>query len=160
MKVHILILRAIFIIFDVVLGLHINWKKSFIYPIDEVGELQCLATKVGNLPTTYLGMPLGANSTSIAIWNGVLEKCEKKLSNWKSKYLSRGGRLTLVNSVLDALPAYIMWIFPTPINVIKRIENIRRDFFWQGTEDKNKFHLVKWERKQWERKHEELEREI
>lgn len=51
----------------------------------------------------------------------------------------------MANSVLDALPAYMMCIFPTPANVITRIDKIRRDFFWQGTVDKNKFHLVKWE---------------
>ena len=65
-----------------------------------------LGARVRELPTIYLGMPLGGKRKSIGIWNGVIEKCEKKLTNWKSQYLSRGGRLTMVNSVLDAIPAY------------------------------------------------------
>ncbi|XP_060190615.1 uncharacterized protein LOC132619869 [Lycium barbarum] len=54
----ILVLRVIFIIFEAVSGLHINWGKSFIYPINEVTDLESLAEKlggkVGELPTTYL----------------------------------------------------------------------------------------------------------
>ncbi|KAG5604746.1 hypothetical protein H5410_026238 [Solanum commersonii] len=90
-------------------------------------------------------MPLGAKSTSKGIWNGVLEKCGKRLTNWKSQYLSWGGRLTLINSVINALPSYMMSIFPMPSNVSKSIDALRRNFLWQGSEDKKKFHLVKWE---------------
>lgn len=30
-------------------------------------------------------------------------------------------------------------------NVSKDIDALRRNFLWQGSEDKKKFHLVKWE---------------
>jgi len=49
---------------------------------------------VGELPTISLGMLLGAKSKSRRSWNGVVKKHEKKLTNWKSQYLSLGGRLT------------------------------------------------------------------
>lgn len=39
----VLVLRVIFIIFEVVSGLHANWGKSFIYPIYEVVQLEHLA---------------------------------------------------------------------------------------------------------------------
>lgn len=51
-------------------------------------------------------MPLGAKNMSMGIWNGILKKCEKKLPNWKSQYLSLCGRLFLIETVLDAF-AYI-----------------------------------------------------
>ena len=51
----------------------------------------------------------------------------------------------MVNSVLDAIPAYMMSVFPAPDKVIQRIDALRRNFFWRGNEDKKKFHLVKWE---------------
>ncbi|WMV24629.1 hypothetical protein MTR67_018014 [Solanum verrucosum] len=38
-----------------------------------------------------------------------------------------------------------MSIFPIPASVSKRIDALRRKFFWQGSEDKKKYHLVKWE---------------
>ncbi|WMV40485.1 hypothetical protein MTR67_033870 [Solanum verrucosum] len=119
---------------NAVSGLHINWSKSFIYPVNTVVNIEDLANtlggKVGELPTTYLGMPLGSKSKSKEIWSGVIEKCERKLANWKCQYLSSGGRLTLVNSVLDALPSYMMSLFPIPAKVTKRLDAIRRNFLW------------------------------
>jgi len=143
-------LRIILILFEATSGLHINWGKSYIYPVNEVPRIDSLANilggKIGELPTIYLGMPLGDKSKSKGIWNNVLEKCEKKLANWKSQYLSLGGRATLINSVLDALPTYMMSVYPMPASVRDRLDAIRRNFLWQGNCDpnKHKFHLVKW----------------
>jgi len=142
--------RVIFILFEAISGLHINWGKSFIYPVNEVPQISLLANilggKIGELPTTYLGMPLGAKSKSLSIWNSVVEKCERKLVNWKSQYLSSGGRVTLINSVLDAMPTYMMSLFPMPGKIIQRLDTIRRNFLWQGNgEGVKKFHLVKWD---------------
>uniref|UniRef100_A0A0V0IXA0 Putative ovule protein n=1 Tax=Solanum chacoense TaxID=4108 RepID=A0A0V0IXA0_SOLCH len=76
-------LRIIFILArSNISGLHINWTKIYLYPVGVI-PLHSLARiiggKVGVLPTEYLRMPLGAKS-----------KCEKKLSIWKSNYLSLG----------------------------------------------------------------------
>lgn len=56
--------------------------------------------RIGELLTVYLGMAFGAKLNSKKIWNGVMEKCEKKLSNWKSQYLSLRGKLVLINVVI------------------------------------------------------------
>ncbi|CAN4123762.1 unnamed protein product [Withania somnifera] len=118
-------------------GLHVNWRKSFLYPVNEVPNMEILKSILGGevaaLPTTYLDMPLWAKSKSIEIWNGVIEKCEKKTA-----------RLTLINSVLDALPTYMMSLFPVPIGIINRLDNIRRKFLWQGNKEIKGYHLVKW----------------
>ena len=91
--------------------------------------------EVGALSTIYLGLPLGAKSMSMEIWNGVIEKCEKKLARWKSQYLSMGERLTLINSVLDALPTYMMSLFPIPPGIINRLDIIRRNFYEKDLRD-------------------------
>ncbi|XP_016540805.1 uncharacterized protein LOC107841371 [Capsicum annuum] len=144
-------LRVILILFESVSGLHINWRKSFIYPIYPINNvtdmeylISILGGEVGILPTVYLGMPLGAKLKSKEIWNDVIERCEKKLSRWKSQYLSLVGRVTLINSVLDALPSYMMTLFPIPVSVIKRLDSIRKSFLWQGSKEKKGFYLVKW----------------
>lgn len=62
---HILTL-VIFIIFEAVSGLHINWGKSFIYPVNAVANIVELARKLGAKWVSYqqltLGVPLGAKS--------------------------------------------------------------------------------------------------
>ncbi|OIT06900.1 clip-associated protein [Nicotiana attenuata] len=143
-------LRIILILFEAVSGLHINWRKSQIFPVNEVPNIQMLANilggEIGTTPTIYLGMPLGAKSKSKEIWNGVLERCEKKLARWKTQYISLGGRLVLINSVLDALPTYMMSLFPLPASVENRLETLRRNFLWHGNKEKKGFHLVYWKK--------------
>lgn len=51
-----------------------------------------------------------------------------------------------MNSVLDALPAYMMSVFPIPVSVTKRLDALSRNFLWQGSEDKKSDHLVEWEK--------------
>ncbi|WMV31736.1 hypothetical protein MTR67_025121 [Solanum verrucosum] len=64
-------LSVILILFEAISGLHINWGKSFIFTVNEVPRINMLANilggKVGDLPTTYLGMPLGDKSRSKGI---------------------------------------------------------------------------------------------
>ena len=87
------ILRVILILFEATSDLHINWRKSHIFPINEVNRnqqlIEVLGGEIGQLPTIYLGMPLGAKSKVKEIWNGVVERCEKRLSRWKAQYLSK-----------------------------------------------------------------------
>ena len=49
-------------------------------PIGEVDDVHALADilgcKVGCLPMSYLGMPLGVSHNSPSIWNPILEKIE------------------------------------------------------------------------------------
>ena len=40
-------------------------------------ELGCTA---GNLPTTYLGLPLGMRHNSTSVWDGIEERFRKKIS--------------------------------------------------------------------------------
>jgi len=47
------------------------------------------------------------------------ERFEKRLSSWKGKHLSIGGRLTMITSVLSSLPMYMMSFFPIPRGVLK-----------------------------------------
>ena len=39
-----------------------------------------LGCKVGSLPSSYLGLPLGAPHRSVAVWDGVEERFKKKLA--------------------------------------------------------------------------------
>ena len=102
--------RLLLFCFQAVTSLKVNVAKSEMVPIGEVNNVQALAEilgcRVGALPMTYLGMPLGAPHKSPSIWNPILEKFERKLAGWKKLYLSKDGRLTLLKSTLSSLPTY------------------------------------------------------
>ena len=116
--------------------------------MEEVQQIQSLAgilrCRIEELPTIYLGMPLGANNKALNIWDGIIEKTEKRLALWKSQYLSLVDRVVLINAVLNSLPTYVMSLFPIPGEVLKFLDKLRRDFLWQGSKIENSFNLVKW----------------
>lgn len=66
------------------------------------------------------------------------------MAPWKQQYLSFGGILTLVNSVLDGITTYLMSLIPMPARVEKNIDKIRRQFLREGNAERRNFHLVKW----------------
>ena len=70
--------------FQIVTGLKVNVLKSEMVPIGEVPNIHVLAEilgcRIGSLPMTYLGMPLGASHKSPTVWNPILEKIVRKLA--------------------------------------------------------------------------------
>ncbi|RVW27259.1 hypothetical protein CK203_103088 [Vitis vinifera] len=75
-------LSWVFMWFEACLSLKINLEKSELIPIGEVPNLEefaeVLGCKVGSLPSTYLGLPLGAPYKSSRAWEGVEERFPKK----------------------------------------------------------------------------------
>ncbi|XP_075083429.1 uncharacterized protein LOC142167168 [Nicotiana tabacum] len=132
-RVQIMYLNLTLQLFEALSGLHINKQKSIIYPVNRVSNIEELAgiigCSIGSLPTTYLGLPLRTKFKSCDIWNGVVENFEKRLASWQQQYLSMGGRLTLISSVLDSIPTFVKSLFSIPKKVLKRLDKIRRDFF-------------------------------
>ena len=110
--------------FEAISGLRINLDKSEILPVGRVENLEALALeagcKVGRLPFSYLGIPLGANHKSMAVWDGVEERFRKRLALWKRQFISKGGRITLIRSTMSSMPIYLMSLL--------RMEKIQRDF--------------------------------
>ena len=104
--------------FEACSGLKVNLEKSELIPVGRVNDIVDLALelgcKVGGLPSSYLGLPLGAPFKSEVVWDSVEERFRKRLAMWKRQYISKGGRLTLIRSTLSSLPVYFMSLFLLP----------------------------------------------
>jgi hypothetical protein len=91
-------------------------SKSEIVPVGDVGDVEELAIILGcgvaSLPIKYLGLPFGTKYKNSNIWNSIIERMENRLAGWKRLYLSKGGRLTLINSTLLSLPTYFFVSLP------------------------------------------------
>ncbi|GJT35114.1 retrovirus-related pol polyprotein from transposon TNT 1-94 [Tanacetum coccineum] len=59
----------------------------------------------------------------------IIDKVAARLSKWKAKTLSIGGRFTLTKAVLSTIPLYFFSLFKVPIGVLKHLESCRRSFF-------------------------------
>ncbi|GJR11897.1 RNA-directed DNA polymerase, eukaryota [Tanacetum coccineum] len=131
-------------------GLRINIHKSQLMGVAvERSLVNSAAFHIGcssfSAPFSYLGVNVGGNMSRIASWDGILSKVLKRLSKWKMKVLSAGGRLTLLKSVLGATPLYYMSLYIAPKQVIKKLESIRSHFFNGAEPTVRKISLFKWE---------------
>ena len=144
-----LYLNWVLLWFEASSGLKINLNKSELIPVGAVENMDTLAAELGcragHLPTTYLGLPLGAAHKSVAIWDNIEEKMHKKLALWKRNFISKGGRITMIKSTLANLPLYPMSIFRIPGAVAKRLEKLQRCFLWGSGAREKKAHLVNWD---------------
>ncbi|KAK3198650.1 hypothetical protein Dsin_022065 [Dipteronia sinensis] len=135
--------------FELASGLRINFHKSCVVKVgkksevveDWAGIFKC---KKANLPITYLGMPLGARPLSKAFWKSLVLRMESRLAPWKKKFLSKGGRLVLIKSVLSSISTYYMSVFKVPVSVAQAMERLQRSFFWGDGVERRKVHAVDW----------------
>jgi len=69
----------------------------------------------------YLGYRLKPHGYKITNWTWLITKVEKQLNIWYHKYLSRGGRLVLINVVFEATPTYWMSLPWIPRVILARL---------------------------------------
>ncbi|PSR84913.1 Endonuclease [Actinidia chinensis var. chinensis] len=143
-------IKRILCCFELISGLKINFSKSMIVGVNipeaEMNEIAgILKCKAGELPLTYLGLPLGANPRRIKTWNPIMDRFKNKLASWKMNYISIGGRISLIKSTLSNLAIFFMSLFKMPMTVAQELEKIQRQFLWGDSEGKKKLHFLSWE---------------
>jgi hypothetical protein len=96
-------------------------------------------------PCQYLGLPLHHRKLTKAELQPIIDSVAARLQKWRGKLLNAAARLALVNSVLSAVPIYMLTVFQLGKWAIKRIDKIRRDFLWKSkNDDKKGVCLVNW----------------
>ncbi|XP_057808906.1 uncharacterized protein LOC131023384 [Salvia miltiorrhiza] len=120
------VLKSILKIFEALSGLKVNFDKSNIFGIGVPSPLRVqmantLNCQVGEFPTKFLGILIGARLSRVAEWSYLVEKIKRKIKFWQNRKLSFAGRITLLRSSDE-------WVFVGG----------------EGTEGR-KIHWVKWE---------------
>ncbi|GJV84265.1 RNA-directed DNA polymerase, eukaryota [Tanacetum coccineum] len=136
--------------FHLASGLKINIAKSQVLGVGVSQNVVVqAANRIGcavlNTPFRYLGVTVGECMSRKSAWVGLVNKLQARLSKWKVKTLSIGGRLTLLKSVLGASPIYYMSIFKVPKGVLKTMESIRSKFFNGVDSSDRKISWVAWD---------------
>ncbi|XP_011620603.1 uncharacterized protein LOC105420077 [Amborella trichopoda] len=144
-------LRIFLKCFEYATGFRVNMEKSTMIGVALtqaetralILEWEC---KVDNLPTSYLGMPLGLGKPKKRQWSHIIDKVDRRLAGWKGRYLSFAGRNTHIKATLANALVYNMSLFHMPVSVASRLEELMRKFLWSGEADSKKFHLIAWDK--------------
>ena len=130
--------------FELLSGLKINFKKSHLCGVEVLEqfiEVAAIKLKCGKsaIPFKYLGIPLVANPKRIKTWEPFIDRFKKRLANWKSWYLSIGGRLTVIKPALSNLPVYFLSFYKMPVIVANKLEKIQRVSFGEMVRGKERW---------------------
>ena len=115
-------------------GSKVNKSKTLIYFSKNVGdsEANVISGMLGYSVTKdlgkYLGIPLQHSRVSSCMYQELIAKVERRLSSWTASHLSLAGRITLAQSVLQAISIYVMQTVMLPSGVCDRIDRACRRF--------------------------------
>lgn len=94
------------------LGQKVNFQISLLYCSPKVPsqDAERLSLELG-IPQTkdlgrYLGQQLVHSGNNRVAYEQMLQRIQNKLEGWKTKCLSRAGRLTLAHSMLSSIPTF------------------------------------------------------
>jgi hypothetical protein len=121
--------------FEQLSGLKINFHKSELFCYGEAQKMEGHYTNLFRCdlvqyPFRYLGFPMHHKKISNVDWKVIKEKIEKKLSSWKGKLLSYGGRMVLIKSVLSSLAMFMLSFYEVSKEVLHKLDFYRSRFFF------------------------------
>lgn len=71
------------------------------------------------------------------VWN--------KLKGWKVSLFLNAGKETLIKSIIQAMPTYLMSCFKLPKSLINCLHSMAAKFWWGSLDKHRKLHWCKWE---------------
>jgi hypothetical protein len=132
-------------------GLKINFHKSQMIPINITNEkaqelASVLGCQVGQMPFTYLGLPLGTTRPTVAELMPLVDRVERRLTS-TAIWLTYGGRVTFINSALSPLLIYALCVLKIPLQIIEFVDRARRHCLWRKSEDREEktYSLAAWD---------------
>jgi hypothetical protein len=136
--------------FEMASGLKVNFWKSCIMGVNVPQDFLTMASdflncRIGRFPFKYLGLPVGANPRLATTWSPLLDAIKKRLGSWGNRHVSLGGRIVLLNAVLNAIPIFFLSYMKMPMKVWREVVRIQRNFLWGGLSKKTSICWVKWE---------------
>jgi hypothetical protein len=142
-------LKLLLLCFENMSGLKINFDKSEVLVMGVTAPEQrriasMLNCKLGQFPMKYLGLPVSNKELRVLDWDFLPQKVGHRVDPWQGLLLASAGRLELTNSCLSSLPMFAMGIYLLHAEMHKAMDSCRSRFFWEGTDDRRKYHMVDW----------------
>jgi hypothetical protein len=116
-------------------GQHINMSKSAIFFSKNCkSSIKAVVNDILHLAlipyrAKYLGIPLFMHKSKKESFIDIKDKILARISGWKARLLSQAGRTTLVKSVINVIPTYLMSLFLIPKSLCDSINSCIRKFW-------------------------------
>ncbi|CAA7023536.1 unnamed protein product [Microthlaspi erraticum] len=94
----------------------------------------------------YLGLPESFGRRKKDLFTLIVDRVRQRAIKYSSRFLSMAGKMTMIKSVLSAIPTYAMSCFKLPAGLYKRIQSAITRFWWDTTLGKKKMSWISWTR--------------
>lgn len=123
-KEAILNLRYVLMGFQAISDLSINFAKSEKAQLGNLVDRENLANAMGcalvELPILNIWDYHWVLTTSKVTWEPIMNRFEQRLAGWKRNLLSKGERLTLINSTLCNILKYYLSLITIPVGIARK----------------------------------------
>nr|XP_027086544.1 uncharacterized protein LOC113708281 [Coffea arabica] len=100
----------------------------------------------------YLGLPMVITRSKQQVFGFIKDSISKRMTSWKNKLLSQGGKEVLLKAVSMAMPVYTMSCFKLPKTLCKEVTSIFAKYWWGEADGRDKMHWCSWGRMAMEKK--------
>lgn len=90
----------------------------------------------------YLFAPMIHGRVTKVTYGAIISRAQSRLLSWGNQFLSMAGRITLIQSLLSALPTYLMQTTFLPDHIVNKLEKLIRRFLWGEDVGNRKFHAI------------------
>jgi hypothetical protein len=94
--------------------------------------------------SNYLGMPIYVGQSKTCVFKFISESMWRRVQAWNDRPMSRAGKETLLKSIAQAIPTYIMSCFKLPDNICERMRGTISNHWWGFEGGKKKMHWKSW----------------
>ncbi|XP_048615609.1 uncharacterized protein LOC125588345 [Brassica napus] len=133
-------------------GQQINTAKSAVTfssktppEVKEATKVILVISKEGGLGK-YLGLPEHFGRRKKDLFTSVVDRIRQRAVSLSTRRLSRAGKMTMLKSILTAIPTHIISCFQIPVSLCKRIQSVLTRFWWDGPEGNKKMCWVSWDK--------------
>ena len=129
-------------------GFTVSYEKTTLYRIGSLRHSSAMMYNIdqftwSNRDINVLGVTISHSDGVEKNYQGIIEKARKILFAWQNRSLSLIGKVQVVNTMIASLFVYKMMVLPEiPKNIIKNMDNLIREFLWNGKKSKIAYNIL------------------
>ena len=138
--------------YEMVSGQQLNRAKtSLFFTRNTSSDMRSQIQEVFQVPKIkshekYLGLPSFIGRSKNAAFGELKGRVWRRMSGWKEKFLSNGGREVLIKAVAQAIPTYTMSCFKLPDELCQDLNTMFCNFWWVHHDKSKKAHWIRWKK--------------